>query len=35
MVLRSRRDYLEAVRLRYRCSGKKDKSVILDEFCAI
>ena len=35
MVLRSRREYLEAIRLRYRRSGKKDKSVILDEFCAI
>ena len=35
MVLRSRRDYLEAVRLRYRRSCKKNKTVILDEFCAI
>jgi len=34
MVLRSRRDYLEAVRLRYHRSSKKDKTVILDEFCA-
>lgn len=35
MVLRSRRDYLEAIRLRYRCSSKKDKSVILGEFCTV
>jgi hypothetical protein len=35
MVLRSRRDYLEAISLRYRRSSKKDKSIILNEFCAI
>lgn len=35
MVLRSRREYLEAIRTRYRRSSKKDKAVILDEFCAI
>jgi hypothetical protein len=35
MVLRSRREYLEAIRTRYRRSGKKDNAVILDEFCAI
>jgi hypothetical protein len=35
MVLRSRREYLEAIRLRYRSSSKKVKSAILDEFCAI
>ena len=35
MVLRSRREYLEAIRLRYYRSSKKDKAVILDEFCSI
>jgi hypothetical protein len=35
MVLRSRREYLEAIRLRYHRSSKKDKAVILDEFCSI
>ena len=35
MVLRSRREYLEAIRLRYHRSSKKGKSVILDEFCTI
>ena len=35
MVLRSRREYLEAIRLRYHHSSKKDKAVILDEFCSI
>lgn len=35
MVLRTRRDYLEAVRLRYHRTGKKGKTAILDEFCAI
>ena len=35
MVLRSRREYLEAIRLRYHRSCKKDKAVILDEFCTI
>lgn len=34
MVLHSRREYLEAIRNRYRNSGKRGKSVILDEFCA-
>jgi len=34
MVLRSRREYLEAIRLRYHRSSKKDKAVILDEFCS-
>jgi hypothetical protein len=33
MVLRSRREYLEAIRLRYHRSSEKDKAVILDEFC--
>ena len=35
MVLRSRREYLDAIRLRYHRSSKKGKSVILDEFCTI
>ena len=35
MVLRSRQEYLEAIRPRYRRSGRRDKAVILDEFCAI
>jgi hypothetical protein len=35
MVLRSRREYLEAILLRYHRSSKKDKAVILDEFCTI
>lgn len=35
MVLRSRREYLEAIRLRYHRSSKKGKAVILDEFCSI
>jgi hypothetical protein len=35
MVLRSRREYLDAIRLRYHRSSKKDKTVILDEFCTI
>jgi hypothetical protein len=34
MVLRSKQDYLEAIRIRYQHSGKKIKSLILDEFCA-
>lgn len=34
MVLRSRRDYLEAIGARYRKARRKEKSVILDEFCA-
>lgn len=33
MVLRSRREYLEAIRGRYRKAARKDKAVILDEFC--
>ena len=35
MVLRSRREYLDAIRLRYHRSCKKDKAAILDEFCTI
>jgi hypothetical protein len=34
MVLQSRRDYLEAIRKRYRNASRKEKSVILGEFCA-
>lgn len=35
MVLRSKRDYLESIRLRYRQADRKTKGLILDEFCAI
>src|SRR5512138_3962795 len=35
MVLHSRREYLEAIRTRYRKAGRKEKSVILGEFCTI
>jgi hypothetical protein len=35
MVLQSRRDYLEAIRTRYRKAGRKEKTIILGEFCAI
>jgi ribosomal protein L37E len=34
MVLRSKQDYLEFIRTRYRRAGKKAKTIILDEFCA-
>src|SRR5512136_1353840 len=34
MVLRSKQDYLESIRTRYRRARKKAKSIILDEFCA-
>jgi len=34
MVLHSRREYLEAIRERYRQASKKVKTIILDEFCA-
>ncbi len=34
MVKSARREYLEAIRRRYRQSRKKDKKPILDEFCA-
>ena len=34
MVLQSRREYLEAIRKRYRKASRKEKSVILGEFCA-
>ena len=33
MVLRSRRDYLEAIRKRYQGASKQAKGIILDEFC--
>jgi len=33
MVLRSRREYLEAIRSRYRQASREEKAVILDEFC--
>ena len=34
MVLQSRREYLEAIRGRYRRAGKRAKTAILNEFCA-
>jgi len=34
MVLRSRREYLEAIRPRYHQADKFTKALILDEFCA-
>ena len=34
MVLQSRSEYLEAIRKRYRKASRKEKSVILGEFCA-
>ena len=34
MVKSARREYLEAIRKRYRKARKKDKKPILDEFCA-
>ena len=34
MVLRSKRDYLESIRQRYRKAPRKMKGLILDEFCA-
>lgn len=34
MVLQSRREYVEAIRNRYRNSSRKEKSIILGEFCA-
>ena len=34
MVLRSKRDYLESIRQRYRQAPRKMKGLILDEFCA-
>jgi hypothetical protein len=35
MVLQSRREYLEAIGKRYRKAARKEKSIILGEFCAI
>jgi len=34
MVLQTRREYLEAIRNRYRKACRKEKSIILGEFCA-
>jgi hypothetical protein len=34
MVLQSRREYLAAIRNRYRKASRKEKSIILGEFCA-
>ena len=34
MVIQSRKDYLEAIRNRYRKAGRKEKTIILGEFCA-
>jgi hypothetical protein len=34
MSSKSKREYLEAIYLRYRRSSRKKKAVILDEFCA-
>jgi hypothetical protein len=34
MVLQSRREYLDAIRNRYRKAARKEKSIILGEFCA-
>lgn len=34
MVLQSRREYLEAIRNRYRNARRKEKAIILGEFCA-
>jgi len=34
MVIQSRKDYLEAIRNRYRRAGRKEKTIILGEFCA-
>ena len=35
MVRTTKREYLERIRLRYRRAGKRHKSKILDEFCAV
>ena len=35
MVLRSRRDYLDAICKRYQGASKQAKGIILDEFCMI
>jgi hypothetical protein len=35
MVLQSRREYLEAIGKRYRKAARKEKSIILGEFCVI
>jgi len=35
MTINSKREYLHAIRLRYRTASKKAKGPILDEFCTI
>ena len=35
MTIQSRRDYLQAIRIRYRTAPKEAKTTILDEFCTI
>jgi len=35
MGKKSRKEYLESIRERYRKAGKKEKTVILGEFCAV
>jgi hypothetical protein len=34
MSSRSKREYLEAIYLRYKRASRKDKAIILDEFCS-
>jgi hypothetical protein len=34
MSSRSKREYLEAIYLRYKRASRKQKAIILDEFCA-
>jgi len=35
MSPRSKREYLEAIFLRYKGASRKEKTTILDEFCAV
>ena len=35
MTIQSKRDYLQAIRIRYRTAPKEAKTAILDEFCTI
>jgi hypothetical protein len=35
MTIQSKRDYLQAIRIRYRTAPKDTKTTILDEFCTI
>jgi len=35
MTIQSKRDYLQAIRTRYRTAPKDTKTTILDEFCTI